>query len=91
MSDEKLTSLIRSYLSADNEIKHKTIEAEKIKDQIKKEMNDRQVSVVKCGSHIVRYRDVLTSVFDKKAFKEKYDVLYRAFLIQTPSKKFTIS
>ena len=54
-------------------------------------MEARNVEELAVGEHIVRYKDVLTSVFDKSKFKAKYEELYAMFLKQIPSKKFSIS
>lgn len=90
MSVDELSSIVRSYLELDAEIKTKEILAEQLKDVIKKEMDSRGIEELPVDEHIVRYRDVLTSVFDKSAFKKKYEELYTSFLKQIQSKKFSI-
>ena len=90
MSNDKMSSLVKEYLELDAEIKAQQLVAEEIKDQIKSEMTERGVEELEVDSHIVRYRDVLTSVFDKTRFKAKYEDLYALFLKQVQSKKFSI-
>lgn len=90
MSYDELNVLIHDYIELDTEIKRQQLLAEDIKNQIKQEMEARNVEELVVGSHVVRYRDVLTSVFDKVLFKKKYEELYSAFLKQIPSKKFSI-
>ena len=50
-----------------------------------------EVAQKEVDEHIVRYRDVLISLFDKTSFKRKYSELYALYLKQVPSKKFSIS
>ncbi len=66
-------------------------EAEEIKDQIKAEMLDRQVSELQAGRFIVRWTDVISNKFDTTAFKKTYNDLYKAFTKQVSSKRFSIA
>ena len=71
-----------------NELKE---ESEGIKDQIKAEMLDRQVSELQAGRYIVRWTDVLSNKFDSTSFKKVYGDLYKAFTKQVSSKRFSIA
>ena len=64
---------------------------EAIKDSIKAEMADRDLDEMEAGSYIVRYKTVATSRFDSTAFKKTYEDLYKAFLKQSTSRRFSIS
>lgn len=90
MSEIELSNVVRAYLEVDQEIKQKQILADQFKDVIKREMESRGIEELPVDEHIVRYKDVLTSVFNKTAFKKKYEELYTSFLTQIQSKKFTI-
>ncbi len=67
------------------------VEAENIKDQIKAEMLDRQVSELQAGRYIIRWTDVLSNKFDSTSFKKVYGDLYKAFTKQVYSKRFSIA
>jgi predicted phage-related endonuclease len=88
---ETLNTMVRDYLDIESEIKSKQVVLDGIKDQIKEELEERGVEELSVGSSIVRYRNVLTSIFDKTAFKKKYEELYTLYLRQVQSKKFSIS
>ena len=88
---DELSNLVRDYLEIDGEIKARQVIAEQYKDAIKREMDSRDVDELEVDEHIVRYKDVLTSVFDKTSFKKKYEELYTSFIKQVQSKKFTIA
>ena len=64
---------------------------ESLKDEIKQEMLDRDVSELHAGQYIVRWTDVLSNKFDTTAFKKTYNDLYKAFTKQISSKRFSIS
>ena len=66
-------------------------EAETIKDQIKAEMIDREVSELQAGRYIIRWTDVLSNKFDSTSFKKVYADLYKAFTKQVYSKRFSIA
>ena len=87
----ELSNKVRDFLELDKEIKSRQVIAEAIKDEIKKEMDERNVEELEVDEHIVRYKDVLSSIFDKTAFKKKYEELYTLYLKQVQSKKFSIS
>ena len=91
MSIPELNILVHDFLELDAEIRQQQLLAENLKNQIKEEMEARGVDELAVGEHIVRYKDVLTSVFNKTAFKAKYEELYAMFLKQIQSKKFSIS
>lgn len=65
--------------------------AESIKDEIKQEMLDRDVSELQAGKFIVRWTDVLSNKFDTTSFKKTYNDLYKAFTKQIASKRFSIA
>ena len=69
------------------------IEAEKeaIKDELKKEMELRQVDEISTNEYKVRFKEVTSTRFDSTAFKSKYADLYEQFTKTTTSKRFSIA
>ena len=66
-------------------------EAEAVKDQIKAEMLDREVSELQAGRFIIRWTDVLSTKFNTAEFKKHYAELYKTFTKQVYSKRFSIA
>ena len=66
-------------------------EAEAIRDTIKAEMLDRNAEELQAGRFIIRWTSILTSRFDSAAFKKAMPDVYKAFLKQSASRRFTIS
>ena len=91
MNQEELNTLVHDYLELDSSIKQQQVTAERMKNQLKEELEARQVEEAVCGEHIVRYRNVISTTFDLSSFKNRFSDLYTLFIKQIPSKKFSIS
>lgn len=91
MTQITLTHRIEELNDLEDMINELKVEAEAIKDQIKQEMSDRGTDELVVGDYVIRYTQVLTSKFNTKSFKEDYLDLYKAYLKQTESRRFTIS
>ena len=66
-------------------------EAELIKDEIKAEMDERELDEMVVGSYVVRYKTISNSRFDSTAFKKEYAELYKTYTKQVASKRFSIA
>ena len=66
-------------------------EQEAIKDELKREMELRQVDEISTNEYKVRYKQVTSTRFDSTAFKSKYADLYEQFTKTTTSKRFSIA
>ena len=91
MTKKEIIAQIELMNEWERVIEEAKAEVEAIKDSIKAEMADRDLDELEAGSYIVRYKTVATSRFDSTAFKKTYEVLYKAFLKQSTSRRFSIS
>ncbi len=91
MTKKEIIAQIELMNEWERVIEEAKAEVEAIKDSIKAEMADRDLDELEAGSYIVRYKTVATSRFDSTAFKKTYEDLYKAFLKQTTSRRFSIS
>ena len=91
MTKKEIIAQIELMNEWDRVIEEAKAEVEAIKDSIKAEMADRDLDELEAGSYIVRYKTVATSRFDSTAFKKTYEDLYKAFLKQSTSRRFSIS
>lgn len=66
-------------------------EIESIKDELKREMEARNVEELTTNTYKVRYSTVKTSRFDSTAFKKVYNDLYHQFAKETITKRFSIA
>ena len=58
---------------------------------IKDEMEAREVEIIDLGNVIVRFTSVLSNRFDTTAFKKLYGSLYKEFVKQVSSRRFSIA
>ena len=65
--------------------------AETLRDEIKAEMLAQDIEEMEAGAYIVRWTSVLTQRFDTTSFKKAMPDVYKAFLRQSASKRFSIS
>ena len=65
--------------------------ADALRDEIKQEMISRDTEELTVGQYIVRWTSVLSQRFDATAFKKVMPEVYRSYLKQISSRRFTIA
>ena len=91
MSTAELTSKIESLRELEDLLEEVKAEAEALRDEIKQEMLNRNTEELEAGQYIVRWTSVLSQRFDSTAFKRVMPEVYKAYIKQISSKRFTIS
>ena len=92
MTQITLTHRIEELTDLEKAIEELKAEAETIRDQIKEEMTQNNLTEMIVGDYVVRYIDVLSSRFDTKRFKDEMGVsLYQAYTKEVSSKRFSIT
>lgn len=66
-------------------------EAEAIRDSLKAEMLNLDTEELEAGQYIVRWTSVTSNRFDSANFKKTLPEVYKAYLKQVSSKRFSIS
>lgn len=66
-------------------------EAEALRDEIKTEMLARNTEELEAGRYIVRWTSVLTNRFDTTTFKKEHMEMYKQYVKQSQSKRFSIA
>ena len=80
--------LLNKYEAMIEEMKE---EADKVRNSIKAEMEQREVEELIAGQYIVRWTSVLSNRFDSTAFKKVMPEIYKAYTKQVSSRRFIIS
>lgn len=80
--------LLNKYEAMVEEMK---AQADTIRNEIKAEMDARELEEMIAGQYIVRYTAVLSNRFDTTAFKKVMPEIYKAYTKQVSSRCFTIS
>ena len=66
-------------------------EIEAIRDSLKQEMLERGTEELECGQYILRYQTIVSNRFDSSAFKKTLPEVYKSFIRQSTSKRFTVA
>lgn len=80
--------LLNKYEAMVEEMK---AQADTIRNEIKAEMEARELDEMIAGQYIIRYTAVLSNRFDTTAFKKVMPEIYKAYTKQVSSRRFTIS
>ena len=64
-------------------------EAEAIRDSLKQEMLNRNTEELEVGQYMIRYQSIVTNRFDNSAFKKLMPDVYKSFIRQSTSKRFS--
>ena len=91
MSKNELISKIETLNEWEAIMEEAKAEAEAIRDEIKQAMLERGTEELEAGQYIVRYQNIVTNRFDNSAFKRTMPDVYKSFMRQSFSKRFTIS
>ena len=91
MSTIEITSKIEALKELEALIEEAKAEAEALRDEIKTEMLNRNTEEMEAGQYIVRWTPVLSQRFDSTAFKKVMPDVYKSFIKQTSSRRFSIN
>ncbi len=91
MANNEMISKIEELQELEAFIEEIKVEAEAIRDSIKQEMLARDTDEMEVGQYIIRWSSVLTQRLDTTAFKKAMPDVYKAFIKQTTSRRFSIA
>lgn len=91
MSINEITTKIESLKELENLIEEAKAEAETLRDEIKQEMLKRDTDELEAGQYIVRFTPILSQRFDTTAFKKALPDLYKTYIKQVSSRRFSIA
>ena len=91
MSTIEITSKIEALNELEALIEEAKAEAETLRDEIKAEMLSRDTEELEAGQYIIRWTSVLSQRFDSTAFKKVMPDVYKAYIKQVSSKRFSIA
>ncbi len=91
MSKNEIISKIETLNEWEALMEEARAEAESIKDELKQMMLERGTEELEAGQYIVRYQSITRNNFDSSAFKRTMPDVYKSFIRQTSTKRFSIS
>ena len=91
MSIDEMNRKIATLNEWEQLLEEAKTQVENLKDEIKAEMVDREVEELTTDNYIVRWTSVLSQRFDSTAFKREHGELYKQYIKQVSSRRFTVS
>ena len=90
MANNELLNKIEALNEWEALMEEAKAEAEALRDSIKQEMMERGTEELECGQYIIRWTSVLTQRFDTTSFKKAMPDVYKSFIKQSASKRFSM-
>ena len=90
MGERAIENRIKKLKEIEEQQKVLAEQAEKIKAEIKADMQSKGTEEICIGNFIVRLKEVITNRFDSKTFAKEHKALYEASVKQQSSMRFTI-
>ena len=91
MANNELLNKIEALNEWEALMEEARAEAEAIRDEIKQHMLASETEELECGQYIIRYQSIIRNNFDSSAFKKALPEVYKSFIRQSTTKRFTIS
>ena len=91
MSEQMMITKIEELKELEAFIEELKAEADGIRDSIKEQMTADKTEEMTVGQYIVRFTSVLSQRFDSTAFKKVMPEVYKAYIKQVSSKRFSIA
>ncbi|MBO5416635.1 MAG: hypothetical protein J6A83_08420 [Clostridia bacterium] len=91
MSTHEMESKIAKLQEWETLAEEARAEAEALRDEIKAEMLARDTEELEAGRFICRWTSVLSNRFDTTSFKKEHADMYKQYIKQTASRRFSIA
>ena len=91
MSKNEIITKIETIRELEELIEEARAEAEALRDTIKQQMLNDGIEEMEVGQYMVRYQSIVTNRFDNRAFKKLIPDVYKSFMRQSTSKRFSIA
>ena len=91
MSKNEIITKIETIRELEELIEEARAEAEALRDTIKQQMLNDGIEEMEVGQYMVRYQSIVTNRFDNSAFKKLMPDVYKSFMRQSTSKRFSIA
>ena len=91
MATNELINKIEALNEWDALMEEARQEADAIRDSLKQELLNRNTEELEAGKYIIRYQSIVSNRFDSSAFKKLMPDVYKSFIRQSTSKRFSIA
>ena len=90
MDNKTINEKVIELRNFENEIKQMQEVVDSLKDELKNEMTARGVDELDTGTFKLAYKEIVSNKFDSKSFQKDNEIIYKAYLKESVSKRFTI-
>ena len=91
MSKNDIITKIETIRELEDLINEAQAEADALRDAIKQHMLAEGTEEMEAGQYMVRYQTIVSNRFDSSAFKKLMPDVYKSFIRQSTSKRFSIA
>ena len=91
MTERMLQNRVKKLKELERQQKELEGQIEALKEETKADMEAKGVEQQTAGDFLIRWTTVLTSRFDSKAFQKEHESLYKQYLKQATSRRFSIA
>ena len=91
MATNELLNKIEALNEWESLMEEAKAEADAIRDEIKQYMLSAETEELEVGQYMVRYQSIVSNRFDSSAFKKALPEVYKSFIRQSTSKRFSIA
>ena len=91
MSKNEIITKIETIRELEGLIEEAKAEADALRDLIKQQMLAEGTEELEAGQYMVRYQNIVSNRFDSSAFKKALPEVYKSFIRQSTSKRFSIA
>jgi len=89
MSENTLLKKVETLMDWQKLLDEAELEVSKLKEELKDEMDSRQVEELHVGNHVLRYQTIFSKRFQSQEFSKIHKELYDAFCAVTKSRRFS--
>ena len=91
MTERVLKRRVETLLDLEEQQKELQERVDKLKAEIKADMEEKGNEEIKVGDYLIKFKTIISTRFDTKAFKEEHKKLFKAYSKPTETKRFTIA
>lgn len=91
MGERAIINRVKKLQELEAQKKAIEIQMEQLKDQIKQDMEKKGIEEVQAGIFLIRWKKIVSNRFDSKSFAKEHEGLYKQYMKESESKRFTIA
>lgn len=91
MGERAIINRVKKLQELEEQKKAIEQQMEELKDQIKKDMEKKGLEEVQAGSFLIRWKKIVSNRFDSKRFAKEHERLYKQYMKESESRRFTIA